>query len=318
MFRISSVGKHTYRFYILGQNSLVGNIAKCESIRRQSTSADNLANYPYKSLIVSSPKKHVFHVEINRPEKLNAFNKVLWREMGECFAQLGEDSLCRAVVLSGQGKLFTAGIDLTDLTELGSVVTSDDDIAKKCRTLFKTITHYQNSLSSLEECPKPVIAAVHGACIGAGIDLISAADVRYCTSDAWFQIKEVELGLAADVGTLQRFPKTIGSSSVARELCFTARKFLSDEAVKIGFISRVFPDKAGLVKSALELAETIAKKSPVAMQTTKETLNYSRDHTVEEGLKFIAGRNMAFLQSADLMKAAMAMMNKESAEFSDY
>ncbi|KAL7641045.1 UNVERIFIED_CONTAM: hypothetical protein RMT77_008182 [Armadillidium vulgare] len=318
MFRISSVGKHSFRFYIQGQNSLVGNIARCESIRKQSTSADSLANYPYKSLIVTSPKKHVFHVELNRPEKLNAFNKVLWREIGECFAQLGEDSLCRAVVLSGQGKLFSAGIDLADLTELGSIVTSDDDIAKKCRALFKKISHFQNCLSSLEECPKPVIAAVHGACIGAGIDLISAADVRYCTSDAWFQIKEVELGLAADVGTLQRFPKTIGSSSVARELCFTARKFFSNEAEKIGFVSRVFPEKAGLVKSALELAETIAKKSPVAMQTTKETLNYSRDHTVEEGLKFIAGRNMIYLQSEDLMKAAMAMMNKESAEFSDY
>lgn len=155
-----------------------------------------------------------------------------------------------------------------------------------------------------------MVAAVHGACVGGGVDLISGADIRYCTDDAWFQIKEVDVGLAADVGTLQRLPKVVGGQSLARELVFTARKMFSAEALQCGFVSRTFENKESLVAGAVEVAATIASKSPVAVQTSKIALVYSRDHTVEEGLDYMAKMNSLMLQSEDLRIAAMALMSK--------
>jgi len=184
------------------------------------------------------------------------------------------------------------------------------------RNLHKVVTAYQSSFTSLEKCNKPVIAAVHNACIGGGVDLITAADIRYCTSDAWFQIKEVDLGLAADVGTLQRMPKVVGNVGLVREMAFSARKMPSDEALSCGLVSRVFQDKESMLSAAFEMASTIAEKSPVAVQGTKVHLNYSRDHTVDDSLAYQAMWNGTMLQSEDLMKAAMSLMNKSKPTFS--
>ncbi|XP_042240294.1 delta(3,5)-Delta(2,4)-dienoyl-CoA isomerase, mitochondrial-like isoform X2 [Homarus americanus] len=266
--------------------------------------------YSYETLAVSVPKENVFHVQLNRPDKLNALNKVLWREIGECFNQLADDSDCRAVVLTAAGRMFTSGIDLSDLAMLAGIVMSDDDLARKCRAMRKVITTYQESFTSLEKCSKPIIAAVHNACVGGGIDLICSADIRYCSSDAWFQVKEVDVGLAADVGTLQRLPKIIGNESLVRELSFSARKMFSSEALQCGFVSRIFADKESLVEGALDMASTIASKSPVAVQTTKMALVHARDHSVQEGLDYIGNLNMSMLQSEDVRIAAMAEMSK--------
>merc|ERR1711894_858417 len=178
------------------------------------------------------------------------------------------------------------------------------------------IMKYQESFNILETCTKPVIAAVHSGCVGGGIDMITACDIRYCTSDAWFQVKEVDVGLAADVGTLQRLPKVVGNDSLVRELCYTARKMYAQEALQFGLVSRIFENKEDMVKSAIELATDISSKSPVAVQGTKVNLVYSRDHSVREGLEYVAQWNMSMLQSEDLIKAAMASMQKQKAKFS--
>ncbi|XP_039510158.1 delta(3,5)-Delta(2,4)-dienoyl-CoA isomerase, mitochondrial-like [Pimephales promelas] len=162
------------------------------------------------------------------------------------------------------------------------------------------------------QCPKPVIVAVHGGCIGGGVDLITACDIRLCTQDAWFQIKEVDIGLAADVGTLQRLPKVIGSRSLVNELAFTARKMHADEAKSCGLVSRVFPDKEAMMAGALEMAGEIASKSPVGVQGTKVNLLYSRDHSVAESLDYMSTWNMSMLQTQDLLKSAQAAMEKKS------
>lgn len=171
------------------------------------------------------------------------FELFCFSEIGQCFHQLGEDENCRSIVLSGSGKLFCAGIEIQDLASWLPKLEEIEDIARKCKFLRQKIKQYQNCLSSLERCPKPVITAVHGGCIGGAVDLIVAADVRYCSKDAWFQVKEVEVGLAADVGTLQRLPKVLGSESLVRELCFTARKMLSSEALSSGLVSKVLDTK---------------------------------------------------------------------------
>merc|ERR1712181_130393 len=159
-------------------------------------------------------------------------------------------------------------------------------------------------------CRKPVIGAVHNACVGAGVDMGTAMDVRLCTADAWFCVREVDMGLAADVGTLQRLPKVIGSQSLVNELCLSGRRMESEEAEKCGLVSSVFESKEKMMEGALAMAAQIASKSPVAVQGTKDNLSFSREHPVQEGLDRVAMYNMSMLQSEDVIKAATAALDK--------
>lgn len=184
---------------------------------------------------------------------------------------------------------------------MGQQMGDTEDVARKGIVLERTIKLYQDSISAVERCSKPVIMAVHQACIGAGVDLITAGDIRYSTQDAFFQVKEVDIGMAADVGTLQRLPKVIGSQSLARELCLTGRRFEAVEAERSGLISRVYPDKDALVSGALAVAEDIASKSPIAVQTTKESLVYSLEHTNQEGLDHIVSAFLARIRFVSIL-----------------
>ncbi|XP_025028963.1 delta(3,5)-Delta(2,4)-dienoyl-CoA isomerase, mitochondrial [Python bivittatus] len=281
-------------------------------LQQQQQPQQQLNSLPsYETLKLERAREKVLHVELNRPEKRNAMNVAFWREMVECFNKIAQDSECHAVVLSGAGKVFTSGIDLM---EMGSVfvMAEGDDVARKAWNIRKKIRDYQESFTVLEKCPKPIIAAVHGACIGGGMDLISACDIRYCTQDAWFQVKEVDIGLAADVGTLQRLPRIIGNRSLVNELAFTARKVMAPEAESCGLVSRVFRDRETMLQSAFDLATEIASKSPVAVQGTKINLLYSRDHSVPEGLKYMAAWNMSMLQTEDIIKSAQAAMENKT------
>lgn len=268
----------------------------------------------FKTLAISVPNEFVYHVELNRPKKLNAIDNIMWIEIGECFTELDNDPDCRVIVLSGAGKLFCAGLDLSDAAaQLGTELAEHDDVARKCKVLSNKIKKYQESISSLEKCCKPVISAIHSACVGGAVDLITAADIRVCTKDAWFQVKEVDIGMAADVGTLQRLPRVIGSESLVRELAFTARKMMAPEAKESGLVSSVYEDKDSMMKGVIEMATNIAARSPVAVQGTKRSIIYSRDHTVQEGLDNIRVWNMAMLQSEDFMNATVAQATKSPA-----
>ncbi|XP_062329274.1 delta(3,5)-Delta(2,4)-dienoyl-CoA isomerase, mitochondrial isoform X2 [Osmerus eperlanus] len=266
---------------------------------------------PFTTLSISHPATAVTHVELHRPEKRNAMNRAFWSEMVDCFSQIAADPDCRVVVVSGAGKMFTSGIDLMDMAS-DILQPEGDDMARTSWNMRRIITKYQETFSVIEKCPKPVVVAVHSACIGGGVDLITACDIRLCTQDAWFQVKEVDIGLAADVGTLQRLPKVIGSRSLVNELALTARKMYADEAKSSGLVSRVFDDKEAMMVAALELAGEIAGRSPVAVQGTKVNLIYSRDHSVAEGLDYMATWNMSMLQTQDVMKSAQASMEKKS------
>merc|ERR1719449_286954 len=241
-------------------------------------------------------------------------NNSLWGEIGHVFRQIDQDPECRVVLLSAAGKMFTSGIDLSDLTQLASVVYGDDDIARKSMMLYNKVAWYQDQFTEMERCKKPVICAIHSACVGGGVDLVTATDIRLATQDAWFCVKEVDMGLAADVGTLQRLPKVIGSQSLVNELCLTARRMASAEAKSCGLVSSVYPSREEMLAKAVEMAASIATKSPVAVQGTKVNLVYSRDHSVREGLEYVGRWNMAMLQSEDVMKSAMAAMDRDSKE----
>ncbi|XP_072039904.1 delta(3,5)-Delta(2,4)-dienoyl-CoA isomerase, mitochondrial-like [Amphiura filiformis] len=281
-----------------------------------------LSDYKFETLRVTSPQQFVYHVELNRPNKMNAMSKRFFRELTECFNRIARDSDCRVVVVSAAGRMFTAGLDLTDsafLSEIGSNPGTDDedtDAARKAMAIYHVVPTLQESMTSIEKCLKPVIAAVHGACVGGGVDLVSACDIRMCSKDAWFSIKEVDIGVSADVGTLQRFPKVVGNDSLVRELAYTSRALRTEEAKELGFVSQTFPDKESLINGAMELATHIASKSPVAVQGTKANLVYSRDHSVQEGLDYVKTWNMAMLQTEDMIKAVTARLQKEQAKFS--
>ncbi|CAF1421266.1 unnamed protein product [Rotaria sordida] len=263
----------------------------------------------YETLKLSQPKSHVTLVELNRPTKLNAMNKQLFNDLKTCFEQLSIDKTCRAVVLSGAGKAFCSGIDikyLTDLAvnELGQI----DDTARKALHLRRTIQQTQACLRAVDKCEKPVIAAIHGHCIGAGVDLLACCDIRYSSRDTKFSIKEVDMGLAADVGTLQILPKSITNHSLFRELVFTSRTFDASEAQQVGLLSRVFDTRETLLDASIDLASVIARKSPIAVQGSKINLNYARDHTVDDSFTFMSTWNSSMLLGEDIIKSVTASM----------
>lgn len=271
----------------------------------------------FANLKVTSPSPFVYHVELDNPKRSNAINAEMWKGIGECFKDLHRNSDCRSIVLSGNGKNFCAGIDLMSVMSLGTELSDHEDVGRRGRIMEQKIREYQDAISSIENCVKPVIAVIQGACVGAGVDLITATDMRYCSSDAWFQVKEVQIGMAADVGTLQRLPKVIGSQSLVRELCFTGRKVDSEEALKCGLVNRVLSTKEDILKFALETAGQIASLSPVAVQNTKKSILYSYNRSAQEGLDHIREINSLALQSEDFLKAVTAAATKgEAAEFS--
>ena len=253
-------------------------------------------------------------VTLNRPEKLNAMNGTMFREIGEAFRYIDTQTNARAVVLAGNGKHFTAGLDLK---ESGAVLgVHEGDPARVREKLRRHILHLQDCFTALEECRAPVIAAIHGACLGGGIDLVSACDIRVCTNDTWFSIQEINVAIVADVGTLQRAPYLL-PNGVLRELALTGRKFMADEASKYGFVNAVTDDRNAALAKAKEVASEIASKSPLAVAGTKAILNHSRDHSIKDGLDYVATWNSGQLLGEDLMKAATAALTRETVSFSD-
>lgn len=267
----------------------------------------------YQTLLVEQIDK-IAHVRINRPDKANAMNKPFWDELIQAFEWIDETDSIRAVVISGAGKHFSAGIDLALLASASSQLGTD--IGRNAEALRRQIIWLQNTFNVVDRCRKPVIAAVHGYCIGGAIDLISACDMRYSTADALFSIKEIDMGMAADVGALQRLPRIIGDGMM-RELAYTGRMIDGVEAERIGLVNRHFASPEALFESVMEVAGTIAAKSPLAVRGTKEMIRYSRDHSVEDGLNYIASWNAAMLQSEDLKVAMAAHMTRKTAEFAD-
>ncbi|UMZ14751.1 crotonase/enoyl-CoA hydratase family protein [Pseudomonas sp. MPFS] len=257
---------------------------------------------------------NIAHVQINRPEKINAMNAAFWTEIVDIFRWVDDTDAVRVVVLSGAGKHFSSGIDLMLLAGVANEL--GKDVGRNARLLRRKILELQSSFNAVDNCRKPVLAAIQGYCLGGAIDLISACDMRYAAADAQFSIKEIDIGMAADVGTLQRLPRIIGDGML-RELAYTGRTFGAEEALDIGLVNRTFADASGLLDGVMEIAREIAAKSPIAVAGTKEMLSYMRDHRIDDGLEYVATWNAAMLQSNDLRVAIAAHMSKQKPEFLD-
>ena len=254
-------------------------------------------------------------IALNRPDKANAMSEPMWYEIEQAMEWLDSTPEARVGVITGKGKFFTAGIDLTLLMGLGAKIEDDCD-GRRREKLRRLILKLQDTLSSIERCRKPVLAAIHGACIGGGIDLITACDMRYCSANAYFTVKEIDVGMTADVGTLQRLPHLVGDG-MARELAYTGRRVEGPEAQQMRLVNRCFDTPEALQAGVMEIAQTIAAKSPLSIRGCKEMITYGRDHSVADGLNYIATWNAAMLMSKDLFEAGAANMQKRDPVFKD-
>ena len=293
-----------------------------------------LANdYEFLSLEIPEGYPYVTIVRLNRPDKLNAIHAPLWREIGTVFGCLGrgeprDESRC--LLLTGNGRGFCSGIDIQDLSLVGSNNEEEegacDDPARTGIAMIRKIQQMQACFTQLETCPIPVVVAIHGICIGAGIDLACCADMRICAPNTLFSVREVRMGLAADVGTLQRLPKITGNTSWVSDVCLTGRNFSASEAMKMGFISHIVETRAAAIDTlettrealliyAVQLCQSIAVNSPIAVLGTKKALLYARDHTVADSLEQVIAYNAMALQSDDLMTSIQATMKKEQPIF---
>ncbi|KAH8814733.1 Delta2-dienoyl-CoA-isomerase [Flagelloscypha sp. PMI_526] len=261
---------------------------------------------------VSEPYPGVAHVEMNSGELLALFKSFVlkytlrfWTEFGLVFTKLAQEGgHIRVAVLSSKlPKFFTAGLDLTDFG--GSPPPgSEADTARQGMAIRNYLHDFQAAIGATEKCHFPVICALHGHVIGLGCDMMGSCDVRYAASNTSFTIKEVDVGLAADIGSLAYLPKIGGNQSLLRELAYTGRKFTPAEALAVGFVSKVVEGgRDEVITAALETAKTIASKSPVAISGTKRVLIHSRDHTVADNLEYVATWNASALQTEDIMSS---------------
>jgi len=268
---------------------------------------------PYETLTLTV-KDHVAHIRLNRPEALNTMILPFWRDMVAVFDAVDSDAAVRAAIISSTGRHFTAGLELSVME---SFADCEGDAGRRGERLRRSVLDMQKSFSVIDRCRIPVIAAVQGACIGGGVDLISACDIRLCSADAYFRIQEINIGMAADVGTLQRLPHLMPAGLV-RELAYTGRPLSAEEAHAVGLVNSVHDDAEVLLAAAMEMGADIAAKSPLAITGTKQMLNYARDHSIDDGLNHIATWQAAMIQTEDVAQQIKANAAKTQAEFDDF
>ncbi|KAF8318390.1 ClpP/crotonase [Clavulina sp. PMI_390] len=273
-----------------------------------------MSQYSTQFIKASSPSTGVLVLELARAP-VNAFNDDFWGDLGATFNKVSLDGDIKAIVLaSSMPKVFTAGLDLMAAT--AGLSERLEDTARTATKMRHHLVEFQAAITAIEKCSQPVIAAIHGIAYGLGIDITAACDIRYAATSASFSIKEVDVGLAADIGSLARLPKVTGNGSLLRELAFTARPFDAKEAYTLGLVSRVIEGgREEVFAAALETAKVIAAKSPIAVRGTKHILIHARDHSVQENLDYTAVWNQVMLQSDDILQSLEGFTKKRAPKF---
>lgn len=255
----------------------------------------------------------VAHVRMNHPERHNAMTPEFWAEIPRLFQQLDEAGGTRAVVLSSEGRHFSAGMDLSVFANAGTLGTVDVRAREQFRHQLKKL---QQSFNAIADARFPVIAAIQGGCIGGGVDLASACCLRYCSREAWFCIHEINIGMMADVGTMNRMPKQI-PDAVVRELAYTGDRLGAERAERLGFVNGLFDDPAATVAGALAVAHKIAARAPVAVAASKEMINYTRDHSVAESFAYMNALQPGVFDPEDIARAVVAQKSGQPAAFAN-
>ena len=263
-------------------------------------------------------ENHIGNLVLSRPDELNTMSRDFWVELGEVLEVINRDSDIRVVVMSSTGKHFCAGMDLSAFSNGVDNIPDEKkpDHARIGEAVYRVAKELQEYISTLEKIRVPVIAAIHGGCIGGAVDMVTACDIRLASNDAFFCIQEINIGMAADVGTLQRLPKIIPDSKM-REMAYTGRRMYAEEAKEAGLVSGTYGSQEELLEAANKLAREIASKSPVAIYGLKAVMNYSRDHNVNDSLEYNALWSGAMLSQKDMTEQMTANMEKRDASFNE-
>ena len=257
--------------------------------------------------------QHIAHLVLNRPDRLNALDMTVWRELDEVLQQLHQANQARVLVISSTGKHFSAGMSLE---AFGESVSMDDQSAEGRAAIFDMLGGLQATFTRLETLRMPVIVAIQGGCIGGAVDMVTAACLRYASADAFFCIQEINIGMVADVGTLQRLPKLM-PMAVVKELAYTGRRLSADKALQYGLVNEVLADAAAALAAAMKTATEIASKPPVAIWGTKQALHYARDHSVDDALKQMGWLQSGIWSNPHVKEAITAFQKKQAASFPD-
>jgi enoyl-CoA hydratase len=267
----------------------------------------------------------VAHVQLSRPDAYNSMIPEFWSELPRIVAELSDQGRARAIVVSSTGKHFSAGMDLAVFTGDGGGLggdgpglagTGEAEVGRQRAALRHTVLHLQRSFTALEEARMPVLAAIQGGCIGGAVDMVTAADCRYATEDAFFCIQEINIGMTADVGTLQRLPKLV-PEGIVRELAYSGRRMPAARAAEVGLVNEVFADHESMLDGVHEIAAEIAAKSPLAIEGTKEMITYARDHSVDDSLRYIAAWQTGMFQPGDMLETFAAKAEGRAPDFDD-
>ena len=269
----------------------------------------DLAAYTTLSLSI---EQHIAHIQLCRPAQLNSMIPAFWQELPAMLRHIESDTNVRVIVISSQGKHFSAGMDLSVFTKMGQNFVGEP--ARRAERTRRLVLELQASFNALEQIRIPVLAAVQGGVIGGALDMVCAADSRYCSSDAFFSIKETQLGMTADLGTLQRLPHLI-PPGLARELAYTGRNMFAQEAKECGLVNQVFADQATMIEAVMAIAQQIAANSPIAVTGCKAMLNYSRDHSLSDSLDYMATWQAGMFQMPDVQEAMAAAQQKRAPDF---
>jgi enoyl-CoA hydratase len=254
---------------------------------------------------------HVAHLVLSRPEAMNTMQPAFWGELDEVLTQLHREGRTRALVISSTGKHFSAGMALETF---GGEIAMDDATPEGRAAMYDLLTDMQATFTKLETLRIPVIAAIQGGCIGGAVDMVTACCIRYATADAFFCIQEINIGMVADVGTLQRLPKLV-PLGVVKELAYTGRRLPAQKALGYGLVNEVFETQEIMLKAALQCAREIASKPPVAVWGTKQVIHYARDHSVNESLEQMGWIQGAIWSNANVRESVAAMKEKRAGEF---
>ena len=261
---------------------------------------------------------HVAHIKLNRPEKRNAMNWDFWRDLPRIVGDIDTHARARCIVLSSTGPVFSAGLDLSlfgqDVFASSKTAKMNEKELQTPQNFMSFLSFLQDSISSLQKARIPVICAIQGGCIGGGVDLICSADIRLATNDAFFSIRETKIGMVADVGTFPRIVKLL-PEGIVKELAFTGRNFSAQEAKEYGFVNKLYESHHSLIKGALEIANEIASNSPAAVYGCKRVIDFSRDHTIDEGLEWINMWNASMLSQSELMEGFQSYKSKKEGNF---
>lgn len=261
-----------------------------------------------------SVEDRVAHIVLNRPEKRNCMSPVFWDELPAIVRDIDAQAQARVIVISSTGPHFTSGLDLNAFAPNPEAAPADHSIA--AAHFMQNVKRMQDTFTSLADCRIPVIAAIQGGCIGGGVDLATACDLRYTTSDAFFTVQEINIAMAADVGTFPRLTYLL-PEGIVKELAYTGRRLSADEAKSYGLVNGVYPSQSDMLDAVMSTAKEIAEKAPMAISGSKKMIHYARHHSTQDALDYVAVWNASMLSGHQMMEAAIAPMEKRSPNYPD-